>query len=141
MTLRVAGCVAVLFLSFAGPVSGQRLLSGVDVGGHIGFNASNGDIDGGSIGGRQHWVTVIVYPASRWWYLGVGITNFGMTTDVPLESRTFILEDPQTGTMTQTGVVLPIGRLSLFGEMQILNPFTPDKGLTALFFTGFNFTL
>ena len=174
MTLRVVGCVAVLFLTFAGPVSGQRLLSGVDVGSHIGFNASNGVIDGerfglrltarldalpigiqgavswyvpdellrgGSIGGRQHWVTVIVYPASRWWYLGVGITNFGLTTDVPLESRTFILEDPQTGTMSQTGVVLSIGRLSLFGELQILNTFTPDKGLGAVFFSGLSVSL
>jgi hypothetical protein len=38
--------------------------------------------------------------------------------------------------MTQTGVVLPIGRLSLFGELQILNVLTPDKGLEAFFFSG-----
>ena len=174
MTLKVVGCLTVLFLTCAGPVSGQRLLSGVDVGGHMGFNASNGNIErerfglrctarletfpigiqgalswyvpeelseGGSIGGRQHWVTVIVYPASRWWYIGAGIVNFGLTTNVPLGSRGFILEDPVTGTMTQTGVTLLLGPLSLFGELQILNTFTPDKGLGAVFFSGLNVSI
>ncbi len=98
-------------------------------------------VTGGSIGGRQHWVSLIVYPASRWWYVGAGVTNFGLTTDVPLGSRGFILEDPQTGTMTQTGGTLPIGPLSLFGELQILNTFTPDKGLGAVLFSGVNVSL
>jgi hypothetical protein len=172
MTSRVVGCVAVLFLTFAGPTDGQRILSGIEVGGHVGFDASDADIRdkrvglrctarldavplgiqgaiswylpheiGESIGGRQYWVTAIVYPASRWWYLGVGVTHLRLTTDVPPESRSFILGDPVTGTMTQTGVTLPIGPLSLFGELQILNTFTPDKGLGALFFSGLSVSL
>lgn len=174
MTSRVFGCVAMLFLTCAGPAIGQGFLSGVDVGSHFGFDASNADIEnkrvgfrctarldalpigiqgavswyvprdpvrGGSIGGFQHWVTAVVFPASRWWYLGGGITRLGYQTDVPEGSRDFILEDPETATMTQTGVTLPLGRVSLFGELQILNTFTPDKGVGALFFAGVSLSL
>lgn len=112
---------------------------GIDAGANFFFPEDIGyDI---SAGGQRLWLSGVVFPVGSLWYLGTGATYLRATASTPGEVGTVSGSMYKLRHIAQTGLVYPIGRLALFGEIQVMNPFAQRQRPAVFFMAGANVSL
>lgn len=94
-----------------------------------------------SAGGQRLWLSAVVFPVGNLWYLGTGATCLRMTASTPGEVVTLTGSMFKMRPFVQTGLSLPVGRLTLFGEAQVLNQVAQHHPPAVHFLAGANLSM
>jgi len=113
----------------------------VAVYGAVSFYVPDDVGDNVSRGGRQMWLSAVAFPFGRVWYLGTGVTHIRATVSTTVEDVTASVSASDVFHIVQTGLSLPIRRVSLFGELQLLNVLASNNGVVEFIFAGASLSL